>query len=100
MEYRGNPKHKEPWQPGRRGSLCPKELTLEAVESLLRNSVQVGNKRYATWRQRAFAAQEHDEVWHGYPIGWKEVPQPVRHQWRQAGLVSNGDIKKFWEGER
>lgn len=46
--YEGNPKHKHPWQPGRRGSLCPKEIGLARAQELLAGSVEIDAVRYAT----------------------------------------------------
>ena len=37
MEYESNPKHSDPWQRGRRGSLCPKEVR-PIAEKLLEGS--------------------------------------------------------------
>ncbi len=96
MRYAGNPKHKEPWQPGRRGSLCPTDLNLETVQKLLEDSVPSDNKRYATWRGQAFAGQGHDDTWHGYPVGWREVPQAIRNRWRRQRLIDRANIKKHW----
>ena len=97
LVYIGNPKHKEPWQPGRRGSLCPK-LDIDPKE-LLNASEEHGGKRYATHGGRPFAAQQSsDGSWHGYPVGWREVPETIRRRWRQEGSVSRTQIKVFWEG--
>lgn len=71
MRYEPSPKHKEPWQPGRKGSMCPRELDEAGRNALLERSVEHGDKRYATDGRRAFEAQQHgDGVWHGYPVGW------------------------------
>jgi hypothetical protein len=51
-EYQGNRKQKEPWQRGRRGSLCgPVDEALAA--QLLADSVLVDEKRFATHDGRA-----------------------------------------------
>jgi hypothetical protein len=75
MRYEPNPKHKAPWQPGLKGSLCPQDLTEDARQQLLEASApdpNGGNARYATDGRRAFCAQSHgDDAWHGYPVGWK-----------------------------
>lgn len=98
MRYEGNPKHKEPWQPGRRGSLCPKELSQAQVEALLRESELEGDKRYAIWNELPFVAQQHgSDAWHGYPIAWSEVPEALRRRWRATGKVRRSSIRRFWD---
>jgi hypothetical protein len=88
MEYEPNPKHKEPWQPGRRGSLCPK-MPRGLPGRLLAESQVHGRKRYACHEHKAYCAQEHAPGrWHGYPVSWREVPPPVRRQWLQEGRVT------------
>ncbi|MEI6784580.1 MAG: hypothetical protein WCQ21_27115 [Verrucomicrobiota bacterium] len=99
--YEGNPKHKTPWQPGRKGSLCPSNISLERARQLLLSSIIEGRKRYGADQGRAFCAQQHDATkdrWHGYPIGWSEVPAGVRQQLVKAAVVTTRDIKRFWEG--
>ncbi|MFP4174131.1 MAG: hypothetical protein ACLFV4_14610 [Candidatus Hydrogenedentota bacterium] len=95
MIYEPNPKHKEPWQPGRTGSLCPKSAN---PRTLMKNSVLHKKKRYATDGERAYCAKEHaPEHWHGWPVGWREVPPEIRWQWISAEAVSRGNVKKHWE---
>ena len=97
MEYESNQKHSEPWQRGRRGSLCPKEVRGIAAQ-LLAGSELVDAKRYAVFAGRAYCAQESRlGVWHGYPVGWKEVPPRLRLWWRRQGRVRNRDIKQNWD---
>ena len=94
MEYESNPKHSEPWQRDRRGSLCPEEVRGIAAE-LLAGSELVEARRYAVFGGKAYCAQEHRlGVWHGYPVGWKEVPPELRGRWRRQGRVGNRDIKQ------
>jgi hypothetical protein len=98
--YEGNPKHKAPWQPGRKGSLCPSDISLEAARRLLVSSVVEGKRRYAVDKGRAFCAQQRDAAknrWHGYPVGWREVPASVRQQCMQSGVAGTRDIKRHWE---
>lgn len=98
--YEGNPKHKAPWQPGRKGSLCPKDVELARARELLQSSLPEGKQRYAVDQGRAFCAQQHDPAknrWHGYPIPWREVPASVRRRLRESGAVNPRDIKRYWE---
>mgnify|MGYP001573316294 CR=1 FL=1 len=98
MRYEANPKHKEPWQQGRKGSLCPKDLEGSDRDRLLLGSVEHGDKRFATDGARAFEAQEHTPgCWHGYPVGWKEVPETIRRRWVDEGCVKKQAIKRHWE---
>jgi hypothetical protein len=100
MTYEGNPKHREPWQPGRKGSLCPRDITTKQAQELLLGSVQDGNKRYGTLAGKAFCAHQHDvtkDLWHGHPVAWVEVPGPVIRQFKNNGLIANSDISRYWE---
>ncbi|MFO7776192.1 MAG: hypothetical protein R6W89_10365 [Candidatus Hydrogenedentota bacterium] len=66
--------------------------------TLLRNSVFHKTKRYATDGERAYCAKEHaPEHWHGWPVGWREVPPEIRRQWMDTGAVSRRNVKKHWE---
>jgi hypothetical protein len=98
MTYEGNPKHKEPWQRGRKGSLCPKNLGASPAD-LLTNSVLDGDKRYACHDGKAYCAQEHAPGrWHGFPVGWVEVPPRVAAQMVKDGKLSKRDRRRYWEG--
>ena len=97
MRYEGNPKHKEPWQPGRKGSLCPSHIDGVVAQELLRTSVQRDNARYATVDGIAFCGREHrPDAWHGYPVGWHEVPPDLRRQWMVQGRVTKRQMKRNW----
>ena len=99
VRYEGIAKHKQPWQCGRRGSLCPAAIDLETARRLLSNSEAVGAKRYAVHEGRAYCAREHGaDAWHGYPVGWREVPENLRRAWRKEGRLRRRDVKKHWNG--
>lgn len=98
MRYEGNPKHKEPWQRGRRGSLCPNEIDLKLAQTLLTQSEVSGRKRFAAQDGKAYCAREHrDGLWHGYPVGWSEVPPAVRNLLIEKGKVTQREIKRNWD---
>lgn len=103
MKYEPNRKHKEPWQPGRKGSLCPSHISEEDRDRLLAESEEDptgAGKRFATDGSRAYCAQEHRPgVYHGYPVGWREVPEKLRRQWLAAGKVKKREIALFWKGD-
>jgi hypothetical protein len=95
--YESNPKHSVPWQTGKRGSLCEPEVR-PLAEGLLRTSVISKGKRYAVHEGRAYCAQEHSpNRWHGYPVGWVEVPPKLAREWMRDGNLTNHDRKKYWE---
>jgi filamentous hemagglutinin len=97
LHYAPNPKHKEPWQPGRKGSLCPKDITLKRAKELLDASFLHKQQRYAVDSGRAFIGKP-DNLgrWHGYPVGWVEVPESLRRKFEKAGLVRNRDFQRHW----
>ncbi len=96
--YESNPKHSDPWQIGKKGSLCEPEVRPIAAD-LLRASVFWEGKRYAVHGGRAYCAREHSpNRWHGYPVGWVEVPSKLARQWIRDGDLKNHDRKKYWEG--
>ena len=98
MRYESNPKHNEPWQQGRRGALCPTNVDRRSAERLLADSELSGNARYAVHEGRAYCARQHgNDVWHGYPIGWKEVPEGLRRRWLREERVRRRDVKRHWE---
>ena len=97
LRYVPNSKHSDPWQPGRRGSLCPREVR-PLANDLLNGSEVDGYKRYALHAGKAYCAQEHRPgLWHGYPVGWVEVPERLRRKWRAEGKVSRHDIRRYWD---
>ena len=99
MRYECSRKHKQPWQRGRRGSLCPESIDLATARVLLSGSEPVGNKRYATHEGKAYCAQEHGaDVWHGYPVGWVDVPESLRRTWLKQMRLKRRDVKKHWNG--
>ena len=99
MEYQGNPKHKEPWQRGRRGSLCPPEVTGEVAKALLEKSVEVGRARFAAHEGRAYKAFRNPETdsWHGFPVAWQEVPDSIWRAWIHEGRIQRSDLRRYWK---
>ncbi|MBF0143649.1 MAG: hypothetical protein HQL57_00075 [Magnetococcales bacterium] len=99
LTYVPNPKHKKPWQPGRKGALCP-AWSHDLAQKLLTGSEahpQSGKKvRFATHNGLAFAAYPDNQGgWHGYPIGWNEVPDKIRNNWLKEKLISRRDVRKY-----
>ncbi|MBF0164689.1 MAG: hypothetical protein HQM01_09365 [Magnetococcales bacterium] len=99
LRYIPNPKHKEPWQRGKKGSLCP-SWSHDKAESMLSASIphpQSNKKaRFATSNGMAFAAYPDSQGgWHGFPIGWNEVPDTIRNIWLREKRVSRNEIRKF-----
>jgi hypothetical protein len=94
--YEPNPKHKEPWQRGARGSLCPKDADGPALLAASTVDPQRPGKRYATDGHRAYCGQEHlAGRWHGYPVQWREVPASIRRALVSDYQVSKRDLKEY-----
>ncbi len=96
LVYEPNPKHKDPWQPGRRGSLCEAEVRPQAQDLLETSILWEDGRRYAVYEGMAYCAQESGGKWHGYPVGWREVPQKLALRLRREGLVSKRQLDRFW----
>jgi len=65
---------------------------------LLEKSELVGKKRFAFQDGRPYCAQQHgDDLWHGYPVSWKEVPAELRNKWKRAKLITKREIDRYWE---
>lgn len=100
--YESSAKHSRPWVVGVKGSQCPREISLEAAQAMLGASevaVNSPKKRYATDGQRAYCAMEHEPGrWHGWPVGWYEVPEALWRKWQQEGRVRHSDINRHWRG--
>ncbi len=94
--YKSNEKHRHPWQSGRKGSLCPASIDIGQAQALLDSSVLFEGHRYAASDGVAFKGQGQSEVWHGYPVGWMEVPETVRREMVVRGLVKRHDINRHW----
>jgi hypothetical protein len=97
MQYEPNPKHKEPWQRGARGSLCPAGADGPAL--LAESEPDPGRpaRRYATDGTRAYCGHEHmPGRWHGFPLEWRAVPAPIRNSWLAQGRVSKRGIRDYW----
>ena len=98
MQYEPNPKHKswlQPFDPD--ASLCP-DWSHAQAQTLLDSSVSgaQGGRRFATAEGMAFAArQTRDEIWHGYPIPWSEVPEAIRRDMIASNQVTRRQIKKL-----
>jgi len=100
VEYEPNPKHREPWQRGRRGTLCP-NLDEAVRRELLEHSDPDGDgpeaKRYAVHEGKAYCAKPHAEgKYHGWPVKWREVPESIWRPWLKSRKVTNRDLKANW----
>ena len=88
LTYTPNPKHKEPWQPGRKGSMCPKDITITRAKVMLSASFLHKQQRFAVDQGRVFIGKADNRGgWHGYPAGWREVPETVRQHFLKGGAV-------------
>jgi hypothetical protein len=97
LVYERNPKHAEPWQRGRRGTLCPKDADGPGLLALSDIDPRHPGKRYATDGNRAYCGQEHlPGRWHGYPVQWKEVPRTILRQWLADKRVNKRSLRENW----
>ncbi|GHV40237.1 hypothetical protein FACS1894187_20990 [Synergistales bacterium] len=102
--YKGNAKHKEPWQPGRKGSLCPSVKKMPGLDPqrLLNSGMSYKNKIYSVYEGIAFAAHCEGEMpngntlWHGFPVPWNSVPEDICNQWLKNNVVSKKQIRKLY----
>jgi hypothetical protein len=97
LVYEPNPKHKHPYQPGRKGSLCDLDITPEEAHAMLDRSVPEpdGKRRFATRNGRAYAGREHRPGrWHGYPVDWREVPPEVIRSFLDSGQIRRRDMRR------
>jgi len=84
LTYEPNPNHKEPWQRGARGSLCPRDADGPALLAASEVDPKHQGKRYATDGIRAYCEHEHSaDHWHGFPHRMEEgscvYPQRLAH---------------------
>lgn len=94
MKYEPNRKHKEPWQRGKKGSLCP-TMARELLQELLDRSVLHGKKRFACHGGQAYCAQEHAPgIWHGYPVDWEDVPPQIKNDWIKDAKVTKRQTRR------
>lgn len=94
--YVPNPRHKVPWQPGARGTLCPGDVDAETLFREATEDPQSPGKRFNTDGSHAYCAhpdnvvdQHGNEIWHGFPIEWKRVPPTIRRKWVREGRIPN-----------
>lgn len=97
LRYEPNPKHKEPWQRGAQGSLCPPEADGAALLAVSEPDPDHPGKRFATDGHRAYCAHEHSPGrWHGFPVEWRTVPAKLRSAWLSDDRVTKRDLRTFW----
>jgi hypothetical protein len=97
LQYEPSPKHKEPWQRGARGSLCPKNADGPALLAVSEIDPDRPGKRYATDGTRAYCGHEHmPGRWHGFPVEWRAVPTKIRNAWLTDGRVNKRALREHW----
>lgn len=95
--YAANPRHKQPWQVGARGTLCPPDVDGPALFESATTDPRSPGKRYNTDGERAYCA--HPDIknspdttqvvtWHGFPVSWRDVPTTVQRQWITEGRIA------------
>ena len=114
-QYRGSEKHKNRPSQGAKGTLCPEwthttpdgrcgndpfrhDLKQTEAHRLFAAAVPhpEGEERcYATMNGIAFEAKPtNDGAWHGYPIPWASVPDPIVVHWLDIGSVTTRQIRQ------
>ena len=94
--YVSNPRHKQPWQPGARGTLCPPGVSGAELFATATADVTRPGKRYGTDGERAYCAHPNvknpgegqEVVWHGFPVPWSAVPVVIQLKWVDEGLIT------------
>jgi hypothetical protein len=98
MRYEPSNKHKRtPAQPGRKGTLCPDDMTVSPQHLLDQSatSPKYPQKRWATDGERAYCAHRtREDVWHGWPVRFDEVPADVLRTWEEDGAVTRRAIRQ------
>jgi hypothetical protein len=97
LTYEPNPKHKEPWQRGARGTLCPRDADGPALLATSQVDPKHPGKRYATDGTLAYSGHEHTtDHWHGFLVQWRKVPASIRNAWLAEGRVKARSVKEYW----
>jgi hypothetical protein len=100
LRYEGNPKHKQPWQRGKRGSICPREIDegrAQLMLSLADVAPESPDARFAVLDGKPYCARPHTkDAWHGYPVRWREVPASLRAKWIEGKRVTRKEIRSNW----
>jgi hypothetical protein len=74
------------------------EITPEIAQRLLNESELAGDTRYAVHGGKAYCARQHrPDIWHGYPVGWHRVPEPLRRKWIDEDRVRRREIRMHWD---
>lgn len=64
---------------------------------LLTESVEYNGSRWAVRDGRAYKAHQHAKNrWHGWPVGWVEVPATLRIRWQRENLIRKQHLKRYW----
>jgi hypothetical protein len=77
--------------------LCPKEIDSRLAQRLLGESEAHGDRRFAVHQGKAYCARRHGpKRWHGFPVGWQEVPEKLRREWLKSGRLTKQDVRNHW----
>jgi hypothetical protein len=95
--YEPSNKHCEPITAEKPGTKCP-AWSVSMAQQLLDSSIAVSPKlRYATHGGLAFVGRitnSGQDIWHGYPEAWDDVPREIKEQWLSRNLITKADIKR------
>lgn len=79
--------------------MCPRDIAPSMARAMLRRALRSPNGRrlYATDGGRAYCGAEHAPgEYHGFPVGWREVPPTITSAWVDQGLIKRRDVRRYW----
>lgn len=92
--YEPNPKHKHSPTPGRRGTLCPRDVDGPTLFATALADPRNARQRFNIRNGEAYRALPTnavngvgDDLWHGHPFALEDVPAAVQKQWVANGLL-------------
>jgi hypothetical protein len=75
----------------------PKETAQALLERSVPDPRDGSSKRYAVHDGRGYCAvKTDDETYHGWPVGFLEVPPQIWQQWITEGQIYRSDVQRNW----
>jgi hypothetical protein len=108
LRYVPKDKHKDPFQRGRKGTLCPPASNMPVTAQALLDGSEPDPRprqieRWATDGSLAYCGRPYDRKkkldWYGFPVGWVHVPERLRRKWAKAGTPDRPTMSRYWHDE-